>query len=139
MSWLWIHSNLKVLFSSNPSFFLDSWSTFLYFWESWKFFSLGLYCVFICYVYVSCLTFEWALTFGNTVNEWNPQCPLLNSLTQLLQIHVFSYAVNPSHIWPSFFLLPSLFPSIIIFPKELCLLMTYPNKVGQLQNCHFCL
>lgn len=41
-----------------------------------------------------------------------------------------SFLVNSSHTWSSFFLLPSPFPSIIIFSQKSCRLMTCSKEEG---------
>ena len=54
-------------------------------------------------------------------------CPPLSP--ELVQTHVrwVDDAIQPSHPLPSFFLLPSIFPSIKVFPNESALHNRWPN------------
>lgn len=77
-------------------------------------------------------------TPGDSMNEWCPQCSVLNSLVQCLQTHAhgFFYGVNPSRISPT------SFPAAFQFSSCYCVFQRtlpsrYVPKVEQLLSCHF--
>ena len=59
---------------------------------------------------------ESAPTPSDSMNEWCPQCPSLNTPAQLFETHAnnFFYGVSPFHMWSS------SFPAAFYFPQHYC-------------------
>ena len=63
------------------------------------------------------------------MNRSMPGLPVHHQLPKFTQTHVHrvSDAIQPSHLCYPFLLLPSIFPSIRVFPNDLTLCMRWPK------------
>ena len=68
-------------------------------------------------------------TLCNPMDCDTPGFPVLHHLPELAQTHVYqvSDAIPPSHLCHPLLLLPSIFPSIRVFSKELTLSIRWPK------------
>ena len=76
-----------------------------------------------------CSVTKLCLILCNPMDSSMPGFPVLQYLTEFAQIHVHwvSDAIQPSHPLPPPLLLPSIFPSIRVFPSKLALWIRGPK------------
>ena len=74
-----------------------------------------------------CSLAESCLTFCDPVSCCMPRFPVLHHFPEFAQIHIHWVGIQPSHPLMPPFLLPSIFPSIRVFPSESVLHISWPN------------
>ena len=79
--------------------------------------------------FCSCSVAQSCLTLCDPMNGSTPGLPVLHHVPEFAQTHVHwdGDAIQPSHPLSSPLLLPSIFPSISVFPSESALLIRWPK------------
>ena len=80
--------------------------------------------------YCCCSVAKLCLTLGDPMDCSTPGFPVLHYISEFVQTHVFSESVMLSNhliLWHPLLLLPSIFPSIWVFPNESALHIRWPK------------